>query len=102
MQELEIALGMDSGTAALNNVWRGSNQGTLMAPGGDSGYDALYSGRRVTGGLYSALGDYEYLYTSTEYSTNAYRRCLRVNDPRIGRYNTFPKTYGMSVRCVKD
>ncbi len=102
VQELEIALGMDPATAALNNIWRGSNQGTQMAPGGSSGYDALYAGRRVTGGLFSAIGSYEYFWTSSESGGNAWRRCLRADDTRIGRYNTFPKTYGMSVRCIQD
>lgn len=100
VQELEIALGMSESTAALGNTWRGSNEGSKMAMGGESGYEALYSGRRVTGGLYSALDNYEYLYTSTQSGANAWRRCLRASDLRIGRYDTFPKTYGMSIRCV--
>ena len=102
VQELEIALGMDSATAAMPNTWRGSDQGTKMAMGGSSGYEALFSGRRVTGGLYSAIESYEYLWTSSESAGMAWRRCLRVADPKIGRYDTFPKNYGMSVRCVMD
>jgi uncharacterized protein (TIGR02145 family) len=102
VQELEMALGMDASIAALTNIWRGSDEGTQMAMGGGSGYEALFSGRRVTGGLYSAIDNYEYLYTSTEAGSNAWRRCLRVADNRVGRYNTFPKTYGMSIRCVQD
>jgi len=102
VQELEIALGMDSSTAAMINTWRGTDQGTQLAMGGSSGYEALYSGRRVTGGLYSAIESYEYLWTSSESGSDAWRRCLRVSDSKIGRYNTFPKNYGMSVRCVQD
>ena len=102
VQDMEVALGMDSTTAALTNVWRGSDEGTQMALGGSAGYETLYSGRRVTGGMYSAIENYEYLWTSSEAGNNAWRRCLRVADPRVGRYNTFPKIYGMSVRCIEN
>jgi hypothetical protein len=33
---------------------------------------------------------------------NAWRRCLRDFDTGVGRWNTFPKTYGMSIRCIKN
>jgi len=102
VQELEVALGMDPAVALLANTWRGTDQGTKMAPGGESGFDALYSGRRVTGGLYTAIDSYEYLWTSTESGSDAWRRCFRLDDPKVGRFNTFPKSYGMSVRCVQD
>jgi len=102
VQQLEIALGMDPATAALSNVWRGTDQGSQMALGGGSGYEALYGGRRVTGGLFTAIDAYEYVWTSSEAGSAAWRRCLSIDDPKVGRYNTFPKNYGMSVRCIMN
>lgn len=99
---LEIALGMDADQAQRSNVWRGTDQGLKMAPGGSSGYELLYGGRRVTGGLYTASNSYEYLWTSSQSGSDAWRRCFEVDEGKIGRYDTFPKTYGMSVRCVKN
>lgn len=102
VQEMEMALGMSQTDAGRSNAWRGSDEGLKLALGGSSGFDILYSGRSVTGGLFTAMGEYEYLWTSSESMDAAWRRCYRVNDGTIGRYDTFPKSYGMSVRCVKD
>ncbi|MFC2118455.1 FISUMP domain-containing protein [Bacteroidota bacterium] len=101
-QEMEISIGLTEIEAQRNNAWRGTDQGAQLGNGGSSGFNALYSGRRVVGGLYSAIGSYEYVWTSTEINEYAWRRCLNIVDPKIGRWNTFPKTYGMSVRCVKN
>lgn len=46
------------------------------------------------------LDSYSYIYSSSSAGTNAWRRCLKTNDPKVGRYNTFPKEYAFSVRCV--
>jgi hypothetical protein len=48
-----------------------------------------------------AINSYAYIYSSTESGSNAWRRCVRTYDTQVGRFNTFPKTYGFSVRCVK-
>jgi uncharacterized protein (TIGR02145 family) len=100
-QEMEISLGMTPSQAALSNTWRGTDQGTQLGPGGSAGYNALYSGRSVPGFGYTALGDYEYIWTSNPSGLNAWRRCLNQTDTRVGRYDTFPKTYGMSIRCIR-
>lgn len=99
---LEIYLGMTQEEADLVNIWRGEGIGTSLIEGGDSGYEARLSGRRTSIGSYMLLGQYEYVWTSTEYGDNAWRRCLNGSDSRVGRWNTFPKTYGFSVRCVKN
>ncbi|MFP4664524.1 MAG: FISUMP domain-containing protein [Bacteroidales bacterium] len=102
-KDLEIALGMTSTQADMANTWRGSPVGEMMKQGGSSGFEGLLSGRSSSTGSYSLLGSYEYPYTASEYGThNAWRRCLRSGDDNVGRWNTFPKTYGFSVRCVKD
>jgi len=95
-------LGMTQQEADMTNTWRGSGVGTLLAKGGGSGYEALFAGRMTSYGTFSLLNQYEYVWTSTEYGDNAWRRCLESGVSTSGRWNTFPKTYGFSVRCVKD
>jgi len=99
---LEIHLGMTREEADLVNSWRGSGVGTSLGKGGDSGYEALYSGRRTANGGFALFNWYEYIWTSTEYGDNAWRRCLDTAQITSGRFNTFPKTYAFSVRCIKD
>lgn len=100
--DLELALGMSSAVVYQFNTWRGTDQGAQLKTGGSSGYNALLSGIAIPGGMFNAIGQYEYMYSSTPYSSNAWRRCLRTGDNTVGRWNTFPKNYGMSVRCVKN
>jgi len=99
---LEEALGMTHATASLVNQWRGTGMGTKLLAGGSSGYNALLSGRTANGSTYDLLNQYEFMYSSTAYLNNAWRRCLRTGDTTIGRWNTFPKYYALSVRCVKN
>lgn len=101
-KELEMYLGMTQAEADLVNTWRGTGVGTALRAGGSSGYEALYAGKCSSGGYFSLLGFYEYIWTSTDYGSNAYRRCLSKDSTNSGRWNTFPKTYAFSVRCVKD
>ena len=99
---LEISLGMTQEEADMVNAWRGEGVGTAMKQSGESGFNAMLSGIRTAEGSYLLLNQYEYFWTSTEFGDNAWRRCLRWYDAGVGRWNTFPKTYGMSIRCVKD
>jgi uncharacterized protein (TIGR02145 family) len=98
---LEMFLGMTSTEADMVNGWRGTGAGTALKVGGSSGYDAKMAGRDA-GGAFSLIGLNEYMYTSTEYYTNAWRRCLAFSADTVGRWNTFPKSWGLSVRCVLD
>jgi len=102
VKELEISLGMTPETADLVNTWRGSDQGTQLKTGGSSGFNALLSGCQTGPGSFMLLNSYAYLYTSTESGTYAWRRCLSLSSASVGRYNTFPKSYSFSVRCIKD
>lgn len=99
---LEIYLGMTREEADMENIWRGEGVGTSLIEGGSSGYEALLSGRRSSSGSYILLDQFEYVWTSTEYGDYAWRRCLNGLDTRVGRWNTFPKTYAFSVRCIKN
>jgi len=99
---LEMYLGMTQEEADMTNTWRGQGVGTKLSKGGDSGYEALYSGRRLSSGTYSLLYQYEYVWTSSEFGQYAWRRCLATGVSTVGRWNTFPKSYAFSIRCVKD
>ena len=101
-KQLEIYLGMSRTEADMENIWRGTDQGTKLILGGSSGYDALLGGRRSSSGAYALLDRYEYIWTSTEFGDYAWRRCLCAGSAGVGRWNTFPKTYAFSVRCIKD
>ncbi|MBN1952796.1 MAG: hypothetical protein JW801_16455 [Bacteroidales bacterium] len=102
-KELEIFLGMTPEEADLENTWRGAGVGTKLKSGGTSGYNALLSGRRTSSGDFSLLNQFEYMWSSDEYgSSYAWRRCLDINSTGVGRWNTFPKTYAFSVRCIKN
>jgi uncharacterized protein (TIGR02145 family) len=98
---LEVTLGMSETDAAKSNTWRGTDQGSQVAPGGSAGFNVRYSGRMVPGFGYTGKDSYEYQWTSNESSDAAWRRCFDFASPLVGRYNTFPKNYGMSVRCVR-
>lgn len=100
--DLELELGMDPEVVMHANTWRGTDQGTQLKVGGSSGYDALLSGSAVPGGYFNAINNYEYMHSSTWYGGNAWRRCVRSGDAKVGRWNTFPQSYGLSLRCVKD
>ena len=99
---LEMYLGMTQQEADMSNTWRGQGVGTKLGKGGESGYEALYAGRRTSYGTYSLLNQYEYIWTSTESGQDAWRRCLDIGVSTVGRWNTFPKTYAFSIRCIKD
>lgn len=102
-KQLEMYLGMSQSAADLANTWRGSPVGTRLKAGGDSGYNAQMAGRMVYNGSFGYLGEWEYMWTSTEYSSSAaWRRCLATRYSSVGRYNSFTKSYGFSVRCIKD
>lgn len=103
--DLEMELGMSISLANLVNTWRGNDQGTQLSPSGTSGFNANYTGIRFSSGLFHNMGTFEYLYTSTENSSNpvtAWRRCLDATQFSIGRFNNTHKSTGASVRCIKE
>lgn len=104
-KELEVALGVSPREADWSNSWRGTDQGTRMSVGGGSGFDFLEAGRSEGDGYFGWKHGTAYFWTSTEYAddtSKAWRRCLSNSKATIGRWNTFPKTYGFSLRCIKD
>ncbi len=101
-QALEIHLGMSPEDAAKNNTWRGSPVGTALKTGGSSGYNALLSGGHMGSWEFFNKDSYEYPWTSTESGSNAFRRCIRSSSSEVGRYDSYPKSSGLSVRCIKN
>lgn len=103
MKQLEMFLGMTQTEANLTNTWRGEGVGTSMKKGGESGFEALLAGRRSSSGTFGYKGQMEYTWTSTAHGSNyGWRRCLHSGQSTVGRWNTFNKNYGFSVRCIKN
>ena len=66
------------------------------------GFTALASGFRSYGGIFNYLGDYAYIWSSTEDENNlVWNRRLFYGFEDIGRYNS-GMGFGFSVRCLKD
>lgn len=117
-KQLEQYLGMNS-TDADKTGWRGSNEGDklkIKAPEGwsefsniwgtnESGFSALAGGCRMFNGIWSTpsgIGFTGFWWSITELpEKNAWYRYLDYKNSNIFRYYG-PKTYGFSIRCVKD
>jgi len=99
---LEISLGMSRAVADLGNTWRGSPVGTLLKVGGSSGFEFPLGGLNSSPGVCYNTGSAGYLWSSTtSLSGNPWRRCFDTASS-VGRWDTWPKNYGLSIRCVKD
>jgi len=68
----------------------------------ETGFTALPCGYRFYNGSYNNYGLSGNWWTATEYSTtSAWYRYLIYADGKLGK-NFYDKTYGFSVRCIKD
>ena len=112
---MEMHLGMTQAQAD-GTSYRGTDQGSQMADNdvlwnngalnqnaafGSSGFAALPTGRRYTSGAFFYQYRKAYFWSSSESGTFAWYRYLDYLDPRVNR-QTLNKTYGFSVRCVRD
>lgn len=113
---LEMYLGMSQEDADQTN-WRGSKEGEKLkieAPQGwikystvwatnESGFTALGGGCRLFNGIWGnpGLTATGFWWASTIYGDQAYYRYLDYKNTNVFRY-CGPKTYGFSIRCVKD
>ncbi len=100
-KELEMFLGFSS-ESADQTLWRGTDQGDLLKESGETGFDALFAGNRYLTGTFNKIGERTFFWTSTKYSDgHAWGRAVDLYEKRIYRayYN---KSYGFSVRCVKE
>ena len=113
---LEMELGMSQSHA--NDIeWRGSNEGSQLAGNSDlwnngslennfefgtSGFVALPSGGRNRWGTFYSQGDSGNWWSSTEVASfYAFSRRLEFNYSAVRRYE-YEKSFGFSVRCIKD
>jgi uncharacterized protein (TIGR02145 family) len=107
---LEMYLGM-SQSEADKTEWRGTDEGKQMkstsgwSENGNgtnsSGFNALPGGTRVYTGQFNNLGGYGFWWSATENGNSAWSRSLvHVND-LVYRKNG-NKSFGYSVRCVRD
>jgi uncharacterized protein (TIGR02145 family) len=100
-KELESFLKMSAGDL-INFSWRGTDQGTRLKEGGDTGFEATMGGQRRCTGGYQDLDSFgNYWSTTDDGGTSAYYRKLGALDARVWR-SGLEKCYGLSVRCIKD
>ena len=111
-KEMEIFLGMNE-SETNNTGFRGTNEGTKLKSEigwnnngygtNDYGFSALPGGYRYYyDGSFRNVGDQGYWWTSTEYSKSlASSRFLNFDNTNIERNNRY-KSFGFSIRCVKD
>ena len=108
---MEIALGMSQSEADADG-YRGSDQGEQMKSTtgwynygngtNSSGFTALPGGYRYSDGSFNYLGYRGYWWSSSESSgALAWGRVLHCDYGQVHRYY-YDKTYGRSVRCLKD
>jgi len=95
---LEMQLGM-SQAQADTTVWRGTDQGTQLKPGGSSGLNMPLAGYRGTDGSFRSLSSNPYLWSSSESSTSAWARYLYSGYATVLR-DSDVKGGGFSVRCL--
>jgi len=100
-KELEIFLGMPE-RIANESDWRGTDQGKQLSVKGKQGFNVMMGGYRNIGGNFGEMGEICTFWTSSSHSDNyAWGRGFELNRDKISR-RTFGKTYGFSVRCLKD
>jgi len=102
VKKLEMELGMSSSQADEDNAWRGGNEGEKLKEDGSSGFEMKLAGTKRSDNFFINYSSYGYFYTSTLSSSGPWRRCVRSDSKQTGRYDTYPETYALSVRCVKD
>ncbi|MDK2899436.1 MAG: hypothetical protein PWQ10_623, partial [Patescibacteria group bacterium] len=98
---LEMQLGMTQAQADATG-WRGTDQGTQMKVGGNSGLNILFAGSRSTGTTFNYIGIDDAVWTSsTASSTESYVRYFGSTTATIYR-NPYNGANGFSVRCLKN
>jgi uncharacterized protein (TIGR02145 family) len=102
VKKLEMELGMSSSQADEDNSWRGGKEGEKLKEGGSSGFEMKLSGAKRSDNFFINYSSYGYFFTSSLSSSGPWRRCVRSDSKQIGRYDSYPETYALSVRCVKN
>jgi uncharacterized protein (TIGR02145 family) len=83
--------------------WRGTNEGTKLAVGGSSGFEAAYVGNRTHNGAgyFDHLNINVYFWSSLESGSSAWVRFVGTGTASVYRI-AYSKLDGYSIRCVKD
>ncbi len=85
---------------SVTTGWRGTNEGTTLKNVAGL-FRGLLAGDRDTNGTFALLGSYGYFWESLQSGSSAWSRGLNSGYATVNRY-TFAKTYGFSVRCLKN
>ena len=67
----------------------------------ESGFSALPGGVRANLGTFAGVGDYGFWWSATPWYGSAYYRSLYANSGYSYTYAE-ERTYGFSVRCLRD
>jgi uncharacterized protein (TIGR02145 family) len=111
---MEMALGM-SQSEADKSSWRGTDEGGKMKETGTTHWASTNKGATNTSGFTALPGGYWYngshnltnsanLWSSSEYNYNSSEgrfRSLSFDEARVNRSH-YEKTFGSSVRCLRD
>lgn len=100
-KELEKELGMPEAELDKYNTWRGTDQATQLFNDSTLGFNILLAGYRNPPSNNMLKGLQAFFWTSTLNNGVAYMRQLRKGSGKIFR-RVRPKSWGFSVRCVKD
>lgn len=95
-----LELRIDPSVAANTSGWRGTDAGTKLKFGESSGFDALFSGRLISGS-FNSYNYGAYYWSSSEDPSDAWERFLQNDETGIARNNQ-NKQSALSVRCVYD
>ncbi len=108
---LETYLGMPAADLDLDDYTgvRGTDEGTSLKAGGDSGLDFPMTGYATTNGNTATLWDgltsgvvRTYIWTATTGGLGVYRRRIEQSDPHVYRFSNPSGGFAIVVRCVKD
>ncbi len=114
LKSLEMYLGM-SQASADSSYYRGTDEGGKLKETGyahwdnpntgatnESDFTALSTGYRDSFGVFGAMGIYAFFWSSSENDGNtAWTRQLASDHADINR-SYYGKTYGFSIRCIRD
>lgn len=100
-KKLEKELGMSEADLNKSNTWRGSNQGELLMKDTSLGFNAKLGGYFNPPSNYFLKDIQAFYWTATEKGGLAWYRQFYKPSKQIFR-NIRAKSWGMSVRCVKD
>jgi uncharacterized protein (TIGR02145 family) len=81
--------------------WTCSAAGTKLQAGGSSGMDFPLTGYRDKSGFFDLRSAFTSIWSSSGSGEFAWDRGLLIEDGTVGRYAD-EKTYGSSIRCLKD